>query len=160
MVAYYRICKRKLWFFYHGLDMEQITPTVDVIIGRVLSLKRFPREKMKEFQIDDSVIDFIKFRNQVIVHEIKKSKKFEEAHIWQIKYYIFLLRKHGIEVHQGVIHYPKSMRKIDVSYKPEDELMIKEALEGIKNVVTERTPPPAIKKSFCKKCSYYELCYI
>jgi len=160
MVSYYFICKRKLWLFAKGLDMEDILPTDDVLIGRLLNQQSFKRKRFKEVSIGDSIIDFLEFNNETFVHEVKKSPVFEEAHIWQVKYYIYLLRKSGFNTRFGVIHYPKKMRKVDVEYLDEDDLKIEKALKEIVNVLSRKKPPPVLNRSFCKKCAYYEFCYI
>ena len=160
MIAYYFICKRKLWYFSKGLDIEDMNPTDDVLIGRLLGKMRFKRASNKELTIGDSVVDFFEYKGQIIVHEVKKSRKFEQAHIWQVKYYIYLLRKAGLEARYGVIHYPKAMRKIEVVFEEDDEKKVEEAIMGIKEVIASPVPPPPLNKSFCKKCAYYEFCYI
>ncbi len=160
MVAYYHICKRKLWLFAKGMDFEQIVPNDDILIGRLISQKSFNRERMKEIQVGDSVIDFLRVGDKIVVHEVKKSPKFEDAHIWQVKYYIYLLRKAGMDACCGVIHYPRSMRKVEVEFSDEDIKAMEKAIEKIKEVVNSPTPPPVKRSSFCKKCAYYEYCYI
>lgn len=159
MISYYFTCKRKLWLFSKDLDMEGIQPTLDLIIGKLLNLKSYKQEKHKEFEIEDCVIDFITFKDEVIVHETKKSRKFEEAHIWQTKYYVFILRRYGLNVTRGIIHYPKLMRKMEVVFSEEDQKKILEAISGVKEILALRKPPPVLNKGFCQKCSYYDLCY-
>ena len=90
--SYYYICHRKMWLFAKGLSQENISGNPDVVKGELLHESRFKRQVNKELEFDRVKIDFIKFGDQVYVHEIKKSKKFEEAHIWQLKYYIYNLR--------------------------------------------------------------------
>jgi len=160
MVAYYHICDRKLWLFSRGLDFENIAPVDNVIIGKLISEKSYKRQKYKEVHIGDASIDFIEFKDQVIVHEVKKSPKFQESHIWQVKYYIYLLKKAGFNVAGGVIHYPRQKRKIDITFNEDDTVAIKESIEGIKEIITAPTPPLPVKKVYCKNCSYYEFCYI
>lgn len=160
MVSYYFVCKRKLWFFSKDVDMEQIQPTVDLIVGKLLDAQNFKRERIRGIQIEDCVIDFISFGEEIIVHETKKSKKFEEAHIWQIKFYIHTLRKHGVEVSKGVIHYPRQMRKVEVNFSSEDGEKIERAIRGINSVVSLRSPPAPLNRPFCRNCSYYDLCYV
>ncbi|ACM22889.1 MULTISPECIES: CRISPR-associated protein Cas4 [Thermotoga] len=160
MVSYYFTCKRKLWLFAKNIDMEQSQPTTDLIIGKLLNFKSFKQEKHKEIEIEDCVIDFITFRGEIIIHETKKSRKFEEAHVWQTKYYMFVLRKYGLDITHGVIHYPKLMRKEEINFEKDDEEKIRNALLEIKRITHEKIPPPVLNKSFCKRCSYYELCYV
>ena len=87
---YYLICQRKLWLFANGIQMET---TSDLVYeGKLLHETSYPRraEKYQEIELDGVKIDYYDPRNKVI-HEIKKSDKHEEAHEWQVKYYLYVL---------------------------------------------------------------------
>ena len=43
MINYYFICKRKLWYFSHGIQMEQEHD--NVIIGKLIDENSYGREK-------------------------------------------------------------------------------------------------------------------
>lgn len=158
-VAYYFICRRKLWLFSKGLNLENISGNVDVIKGKILHDNRFRRESNKEFAFDTVKIDFLRFGDQVFVHEIKKSKKFEEAHIWQLKYYIFLLRRREINCSSGVIHYPAAMRKTEVNWDEKDDVRMERALKDISQTTKEPFPPATLNKKICSRCAYLDFCY-
>ncbi|MCM8829996.1 MAG: CRISPR-associated protein Cas4 [Candidatus Omnitrophica bacterium] len=158
-VAYYIVCKRKLWLFSHGLGMEKFSDFVE--IGRVLSEDSFKREKYKEVMLGDSIkVDFLKVGDEIIVNEVKKSRKLEEAHIWQTKYYIYKIQQTGVKCAKGIIHYPKLMRKIDVVFDDEDRRNMKDAEEKIGQIISMNKPPEVINKPYCKNCAYFEFCYI
>lgn len=158
-VSYYIVCKRKLWLFSHYLQFEQFSDYVE--IGRIISEESFKREKYKEVLISDTLkIDFLKVGNEIIVHEVKKSKKLEEAHIWQVKFYIHRLKNYGVNCNRGVIHYPKIFRKIDVEFNKTDETKIKEAEKDIVSIINLDKPPDVINKPYCRKCAYFEFCFI
>ena len=92
MVYYYEVCKRKLWYFYNEIQMEQGNENVE--IGKVLDEETYKRDK-KHINIDNIInIDFI--RSKGILHEVKKSNKIEEASILQVKYYLYFLHKKGV----------------------------------------------------------------
>ena len=156
-VSYYIICKRKLWLFSHGINFERFSD--DVEIGKIISESFFKREKLKEIEIESSKIDFIKVKDEIIVNEIKKSRKLEEAHIWQTKFYIYELQKMGINSKMGIIHYPKLLKKIEVELLEEDKDKMKEALLKIQEIKSLKTPPEVKEKTYCKKCAYYEFCF-
>lgn len=158
-IAYYIVCKRKLWLFSHGLGMEQFSDFVEM--GKVLSEDSFKREKYREVMLGDTIkVDFLKIGDEIIVNEVKKSRKLEEAHIWQTKFYIYKLQQTGAKCTKGVIHYPKLMRKIDVLLDEEDRKNIEEAVENIKEILGLPRPPEVINKPHCRNCAYFELCYI
>jgi len=157
-VAYYIVCKRKLWLFSHGIELERFSDFVE--IGKVISETYFKREKFKEIEMQSFKIDFIKIGSEIIVNEVKKSKKLEEAHIWQTKFYIYQLQKLGIECKKGIIHYPKLLKKIDVELTESDKIKIEEALGKIEEIEKLEKPPDVINKPYCKNCAYYQFCYI
>ncbi len=158
-VAYYIVCKRKLWLFTHHIEMEKFSDYV--ALGKLLSETSFKREKPKEIAIGDTLkIDFLKIGNEVIVHEVKKSKKLEEAHIWQVKFYIYKLQEKGIKCNNGVIHYPKLMRKIEVDFKKEDREKIQLAEKEIHAIKMQKNPPEFINKPYCRKCAYFDFCVV
>ena len=160
MVAYYYICKRKLWLFAKGLNMENISGNANVIKGKLLHETRFPREQYREFAFDNIKIDFLVYGDQVYVHEIKKSKKFEDAHKWQLKYYIYSLRQKNVNCSGGVIHYPASMRKVEIEYEPEDDQQIRTSLKEIADLLKMKSIPPKVGKKMCSKCAYFDFCYV
>ena len=41
-----------------------------------------------------------------------------------------------------------------------DKIMIENRLKDINELCNKVTPPEVINSKICKKCAYYELCYI
>lgn len=159
LIAYYYICKRKLWLHAKGLNLENISGNVDVIKGKILHENSYKRESRKEYGFDRTKIDFLQYGDEIIIHEIKKSKKFEEAHIWQIKYYIYTLKSKGVKCSTGVIHYPNNMQTVDVEFNYEDEESILLAINEIREILEYQKPPEPLGKRFCKNCAYFDFCF-
>ncbi|MBU3218178.1 CRISPR-associated protein Cas4 [Clostridium estertheticum] len=156
MIYYYIVCKRKLWYFYNQIQMEADNENVQ--IGKVLDENAYEREE-KHINIDDVIsIDYIKSKG--ILHEVKKSKKIEEAGIMQVKYYLYYLKQKGVKDIRGKIDYPLLKQNIDVELTEEDEKYIESILIDIKKIVNTYLPPLLEKKRICKSCAYFELCYI
>ncbi|MCF2638436.1 CRISPR-associated protein Cas4 [Fusobacterium varium] len=156
MFYYYFVCKRKLWFFANEIQME--SENEDVIIGKLIDENSYSRE-LKHVLIDNTVnIDFIK--EWKILHEVKKQKSVEEAGIWQLKYYIYFLRKRGINIEKGILDYPKLKKREEIFLTEEDEKRIEEILLEIREIVNLKLPPKLEKLKICKKCTYFEYCYI
>lgn len=155
-VSYYFVCKRKLWLFSHQIEMEQESDLVAQ--GKLISETTYP-EKRHELDIDGvMVIDFADLQSGVI-HEIKKSDKMEEAHLWQVKFYLWYLKTKGIEGMTGELDYPKLKRRIAVTLTKSDCQMLEQITQEIATIEQQSTPPPKIEKKFCKNCAYYELCW-
>lgn len=158
-IAYYHICHRKLWLFGNGINMEHTSDTVAE--GKLIHDTSYPQraEKYTELQIGGSRIDFYDAKNKV-VHETKKSDRMELAHEWQLKYYLYLLREHGIEGATGLLEYPKLRHTAAVELSGADVRYLEGCLGDIKTLVGREACPPVINAPICRKCSYYELCYI
>lgn len=156
MFYYYFVCKRKLWYFSKGIQMESTNE--NVMIGKLIDETTYKREK-KHIMIDGVInIDFI--NNMKVINEIKKSKSIEEAGQWQLKYYIYYLKIKGIEEIEGLIDYPLLKQRVKIELTQNDELKIKEVINEIKNITTNKNIPDKIENKICKSCAYYELCYI
>lgn len=156
-INYYFVCHRKLWLFARMIQMEHESDTVAT--GRLVHEHSYAREARKEIQLDDIKVDFFDLRDGVI-HEVKKSKSVEEAHRWQLLYYLYYLKKRGVEGLTGEIDYPllKCRETIELDGRAESEL--EEVLANVESVKSAETAPERIRKSFCKTCSYYELCWV
>lgn len=143
-------------FFTNEIQME--SENEDVIIGKLIDENSYSRE-LKHVLIDNTVnIDFIK--EWKILHEVKKQKSVEEAGIWQLKYYIYFLRKRGINIEKGILDYPKLKKREEIFLTEEDEKRIEEVLLEIREIVNLKLPPKLEKLKICKKCAYFEYCYI
>lgn len=154
-VNYYLICRRKLWLFSHNINMEHTSEAVE--IGSLVHEHSYER-KNKEIVFDGIKIDFFD-KNHGVIHEVKKSKKMEEAHFWQLKFYIYHFKKLGLAV-SGKIDYPLIRRTQTVELTAEDEAQLERTLDDIVKINEQELPPPVIKAKICKSCSYYELCYV
>lgn len=156
MIYYYFVCKRKLWFFSKDLTMEQNNELVGM--GKLIDETSYKREK-KNILVDETItIDFLK--EWKVIHEIKKSRKVSEASKWQLKYYIWVLKKNGVDIEKGILDYPLLRKREDIFLSKKDEKELKNILEEIDKIILLEVPPKLNKKSICKKCAYYELCYI
>lgn len=156
MIYYYRVCIRKLWYFYHEIQMEQ--ENENVLIGKTLDEHSYKNDE-KHINIDNVInIDFI--RKTGILHEIKKSKKIEEASILQVKYYLYYLQKKGLDHITAQIDYPLLKQTIEIQLTGEDITEIEIILAKIQEIVKLPYPPCTKKKQICKACAYYDLCYI
>jgi len=126
----------------------------NVAIGKFIDENSYSRD---EKHINVINIDFIK--EKVILHEVKKSKKIEEASILQVKYYLYYLSKRDVNV-KAKIDYPLLKKNIDVELKEEDKQKIDEILIDIENIVNKDIAPKEDNKKICKNCAFYDLCYI
>lgn len=156
MVYYKFVCTRKLWYFSNDLNMEFNSELVG--IGKLIDETSYSREK-KNILIDEIInVDFLK--DWKVIHEVKRSRKIDIAAKWQLKYYIWVLRNKGVEIEKGILDYPLLRKREDVLLDSIEEAELLEVLEDIKNIINLNIPPIVNKKGICKKCAYFELCYI
>lgn len=156
MIYYYFVCSRKLWYFCHQINMEDENENVQ--LGKLLDENSYKRDD-KHIEIDGIInIDFIHEKNEL--HEIKKSKSIEEAGIWQVKYYLYYLEKRNVDGLHGVIDYPLLKKNVDVELSDEDCKKLDDIIKEIISVKNQEYPPKLEEKKICKKCAYYDLCFI
>lgn len=155
---YYQVCKRKLWLFANGINMEH---TSDLVYeGKLIHEVSYPQRSAsyEEVELDGIKVDYYDTLHKVI-HEIKKSDKVDIAHEWQLKYYMYVFEQNGIEGVSGVLEYPV-LRKKDTVYLSEvDREMIGEMKADIMRIIESDVCPPLEKKRICKNCSYLDFCY-
>jgi CRISPR-associated exonuclease Cas4 len=156
---YYFVCRRKLWLFANGINMEHTSDLVHE--GKLLHETSYPQrpERYTELEIGGVKLDFYDARNRVI-HEIKKSNKMEEAHQWQVKYYLYVLEQHGVTDAKGILEYPALRHREEVVLNDDDRQRIRLIEADIEQLTTASRCPDRIKSKICKNCSYYEFCYV
>lgn len=155
---YYNVCHRKLWLFANGINMES---TSDLVYeGKLLHETAYQRrsDKYREIELDGIKIDYFDPRNKV-VHEIKKSDKYEDAHEWQVKYYLFVLERNGVVGATGLLEYPRLHKTDEVLLTTPDREAIKEMLDEINSIITLEKCPERVSLKKCKNCSYYDFCW-
>lgn len=155
---YYLICHRKLWLFANGIQMESTSETV--YEGKLIHETSYQKrsEKYKEIELDGIKIDYYDPKNKV-VHEIKKSDKHEEAHEWQVKYYLFVLEQNGVEGATGILEYPRLHKTTEVFLTVPDRETIREMIAEIEKIIAADVCPGRIPKTRCRNCSYFDFCW-
>lgn len=155
-IYYYFVCRKKLWYYLHGLNMED--ENEDVLLGKLLDENSY-KQSDKHIQIDGVInIDYIAEQN--IIHEVKKSRSIEEAGIWQVKYYLYYLKNKGILDLKGQIDYPLLRKSKKVELSEDDEKALDAICQEIIELSESENIPQMTDKKICKKCAYYEFCYI
>jgi CRISPR-associated exonuclease Cas4 len=154
---YHQICHRKLWLFANGIQMEHTSEAVSQ--GKLIHETSYRQrsDRFKEVAIDGIKIDYFDAQ-QNIVHEIKKSDKKKDAHIWQVKYYLYILEQNGINA-TGVLEYPKLRKTDNVVLTQLDRDIIKVTITDIEEIILSEKCPGKIPVSKCKNCSYFDFCY-
>jgi len=162
LVNYYFHCKRQCWLFGNRINLEDNSE--DVRIGRVLHELKDEEKGNTEISIENIKIDRI---TKDYLIEIKKTDADIEAVKWQVLLYLKKLKDKGINK-KGKIEFieknkqDKKIHYIELTDECEKELI--ELSDKINNLLAAKYPPPLIQQvkvpNKCKKCAYYNYCYI
>lgn len=155
-INYYFICKTKLWLFSHNIQMEQESDNVK--LGKTLHENSYKKEN--EVLIDNLInVDFIKNKNPIEIHEVKKTQSMKKSHEFQLLYYIYYLKKEkGLENIVGYLNYPANRKTIKIELTEDKEKELKDILNDINKIIGSTIPKPK-KSRICRKCAYFEFCF-
>lgn len=158
LINYYFHCKRQCYLHANRINLEDNSE--DVRIGKILHEINEAKSKKSEVSIENIKID--KLTRDYLV-EVKKSDSDVESVKWQVLLYLYKLKQKGV-IKKGKIEFiEKNKQDKKMHYIELDELREKELLkilEEIEILINQDTPPQAKFDSKCKKCAYYEYCFI
>lgn len=158
MINYYFHCKRQCWLFSKNLQYEDNSE--DVRIGRVLHEERARKNKKSEIMIDNIKID--KIIGDTLV-EYKKSDADLEAAKWQLLFYLKVLKDKGI-YKDGRLEVDEKKKqdkkRITLLLTPEIEQELTSIISDMQEMLVNEKMPETINQPKCKKCAYYEFCYL
>lgn len=154
-INYYFVCKRKLWLFSKGITMEQNSDRV--MTGKLVHENSYKRKKHKELLIDNLLkLDIL---DDTYIREVKISSKMEKADKMQLYYYLYYLKKLGINK-KGMLNYVKERRQEEIELTEEIEKEVEKVILDIVKINKNLKPPKLEKLPYCTKCAYYEFCYV
>ena len=158
IINYYFHCKRQCWLFANRVNLEDNSE--DVRIGKVLHELKHEDKKNTEISIENIKID--KITEEYLI-EIKKSDADVEAVKWQTLYYLKVLKDKGID-RKGKIEFIEKNRQdkkvMELELTQEYETLLEDIVKMIDSLILMDRPPEAEFKNKCKKCAYYEYCFI
>jgi len=158
LINYYFHCKTQCWLHANRINLEDNSE--DVRIGKILHELAEKKGKKTEISIDNVKID--KITKEYLV-EVKKSDSDPEAVKWQVLLYLYKLKQKGV-IKKGKIEFiekKKQSKKVHfVELDEQNEKKLLEVLEEITMLIDQEMPPKAKFENFCKKCAYYEYCFI
>lgn len=158
LVNYYIHCKRQCWLHGNRVNMENNSE--DVKIGKEIHKIREERGKNTEVSIENIKID--KITKEYLV-EVKKSDSDMEAVRWQILFYLKILKDKGIDKKGKIEVVEKKKGNNKIIYEElteEKEEQLKEIIYNVKKLIEAENPPRVEFDNKCKKCAYYEYCYV
>ncbi len=157
LINYYFHCKRQCYLHGNRLNLEDNSESVS--IGKALHEER-RNNKNTEIEIDNIKIDKL---TKEYLTEVKKSDADVEAAKWQLLFYLKILKNKGI-VRRGKLEFiekNKTKKKtLILELNKEKEIELNEYINDIEKLLNEENIPKILNKPKCKKCAYYEYCYI
>lgn len=158
LINYYFHCKRQCWLLGNRINLEDNSE--DVHIGRVLHEIEHERKKDTEIKIGNISIDRL---TEEYLIEMKKSDSDVEAAKWQTLFYLKTLDEKGI-CRKGKIEFVEKNKQdkkhIFVELNEDIIRELNELEDTIIALVNSPFPPEIINQVKCKKCAYYQYCYI
>ena len=158
IINYYFHCKRQCFLHSNKLNLEDNSEIVK--IGKAMHEEKALGKQNVELRIDNICID--RLTNEYVI-EVKKSDADIEACKWQLYYYLYVLKSKGI-YRKGKLEFVEKNKKvkdekiIELNNEIENDLL--HYIAEINSLILSENVPPKINVSGCKKCAYYEYCYI
>lgn len=157
LINYYFHCKRQCYLHGNRINLEDNSETVK--IGKAIHEER-NKNNNSELEIDNIKID--KLTNDYLI-EVKKSDADVEAAKWQLLYYLKVLEDKGI-YRKGKLEFVEKNKTKSKTLIIELNDEIREELNRyiikIQELLNSENIPLVLNKPKCKKCAYYEYCYI
>uniref|UniRef100_UPI003FF12C47 CRISPR-associated protein Cas4 n=1 Tax=Lachnospira sp. TaxID=2049031 RepID=UPI003FF12C47 len=155
---YYFHCKRQCYLHGNRLNMEDNSEQVK--IGKAIHEERAENKNNTEIAIDNIRLDKL---TKEYLTEVKKSDADAEAAKWQLLYYLKVLKTKGV-IRKGKLEFAEKNKKdkkiIIIELTDEVEKELDKYIDEIEQLLNQDRIPECINKSTCKKCAYYEYCYI
>lgn len=157
LMNYYFHCRRQCYLHGNRLNLEDNSEQVK--IGKALHEERDKKENT-EIALENIRLD--KLSSEYLT-EVKKSDADVEAAKWQLLFYLKILKEKGV-VRKGKLEFieqGKRNKKV-LYYELTDELEkeLENYICSIEALLEENQIPEVLNKPQCKKCAYYEYCYI
>ena len=158
LINYYFHCKRQCYLHGNRLNLEDNSELVQ--IGRAIHEVKAQESEHTEIAIENIKLDKL---TAEYLTEIKKSDADMEAGKWQLYYYLKVLKDKGI-VRKGRLLFEEKnkAKKAAVILELDDaqEQKLERIQTEIEELLLSDEVPKAEEKAGCKKCAYYEYCFI
>ena len=158
LINYYFHCKRQCYLHGNRLNLEDNSEQVK--IGKAIHEEKAEEKKDTEITVDNIRLDRL---TKEYLTEIKKSDADVEASKWQLLYYLSVLKEKGV-IRKGRLEFvEKNKEENKVLYlelTEELEEQLRKYVREIEELLNSEKIPECVYAPKCKKCAYYEYCYI
>lgn len=157
LINYYFHCRRQC--FLHGNRLNLEDNSEEVKAGKVIHEERAEHGNA-EISIENIRLDKL---TKDYLTEIKKSDADVEAAKWQLLFYLKVLKSKGI-IRKGKLEFVeknKGNKKIMIlELNDETEQKLEQYISEIETLLEGEEVPEVLSKPGCKKCAYFEYCYV
>lgn len=158
LINYYFHCKRQCYLHGNRLNLEDNSESVK--IGRAIHEEKEEKLLDTEIAIDNIKLDGLTSKYLV---EIKKSDADIEACKWQLLLYLKVLKEKGV-VREGKLEFVEKNKQtrsiLIINLTDENQKQLEKYISEIESLISEERIPDVLNTPSCKKCAYYEYCYI
>ena len=159
IINYYFHCKRQCYLFANRVNLEDNSE--DVRIGRVLHEIRAKDNKDSEVKYENIVLDKVSSK---YIEEYNKSDADTEAARMQLIFYLKQLSDKGIEKDGKLIYDEKNKKdgkKTEIIKLDNDNIKkLNKCIDDIEKLINQDKVPDVEKNKKCKRCAYYDYCYL
>ena len=131
-----------------------------VKIGKAIHEEKAEEKKDTEITVDNIRLDRL---TKEYLTEIKKSDADVEASKWQLLYYLSVLKEKGV-IRKGRLEFVEKNKKenkvLYLELTEELEEQLRKYVREIEELLQSEKIPECVYAPKCKKCAYYEYCYI
>ena len=157
LMNYYFHCKRQCYLFGNRMNLEDNSEAVK--IGKAIHEER-AEQCNTEIAIENIRLDKL---TAEYLTEVKKSDADIEASKWQLIFYLKVLKDKVIG-RKGKLEFveknKQNKKTIVLELTEEVEEKLQQYIYEIEELLMQEEVPPVLDKPKCKKCAYYEYCYI
>ena len=159
IINYYFHCKRQCYLFANRVNLEDNSENVR--IGKILHEIRAKDNKDTEIKYENIVLDKVSAK---YIEEYKKSDADTEAARMQLIFYLKQLQEKGI-IKEGKLIYDeknkKDGKKTEIVKLDESNInKLNKCLQDIEKLINQDKVPDVEKNKKCKRCAYYDYCYL
>jgi CRISPR-associated exonuclease Cas4 len=141
-------CKRQAYLYYYGLNFKNEIVKIGEIMHKEQRCKEYIFEKIKIDDIKDGKII-----------EYKKSSSNFEGSKFQILYYLSYFDRKGIKL-KGLIKDLTFNQEYEIELSEDNRKELKNTIDKIKKMLLEEIPQKFDKRKECKKCSFFDYCWV
>lgn len=158
LINYFFHCKRQCYLHGNRLNLEDNSELVQ--IGRAIHEVKAGESENAEIAIENIRLDKL---TAEYLTELKKSDADIEASKWQLYYYLKILKGKGI-IRKGKLEFEEKNKSkkatIILELGDAEEKQLEQIQTQIEKLLQSDSVPEADEQAGCKKCAYYEYCFI